>query len=157
VASIKGVKVERAKPSNIVDITAMVREYAKESKGIKLYPIYTDADVEEYTFHALEAIKSPNNIYLLARRGRSYWGFVHGRVYRRPYGSPVLCMYVEMLHVLKAKRKLGVGNLLADSIEKEARKLGVGAIELMCKDELIKKWESHGAKKRFTFMSKELV
>lgn len=151
---MKGVKIERAMPSNNIDIYPLYLEFIKES-GNKPYPVINPQIQRKFFQDVLiRGFSDPNQIFLTARRGKSYWGFAHAAILPRPPVGYIL--YIHTLFVQKHKRKLGIAKDLADALESEARNLGLGAIELMCTPALTLKWEKHGAKKIYDYLVKEL-
>ena len=131
---IKGVKIERALPGNILDVYSLFREQFKE--GVITYPKATEAQVKEYYFILLELLKNPYEIFLLARKGRAFYGFCHCSLMTRPFGQPRVT-YAHTLYVVKNKRGLGIGKKLSEEIIETSRKLGISTIEGMCEDKMV--------------------
>lgn len=153
---MQGVKIERAVPSNNIDIYPLYLDFIKESEGAnKPYPKIPQAIQRKFYQDILfRAFEDPNQIMWLARRGKTYMGFAHAHILPRPPKGYIL--YIHTLFVQKHRRKLGIAKLLADAMESEARNLGLSAIELMCTPLLSPKWEKHGAKKVYDYLVKEL-
>ena len=151
---IKGLKIERALPGNILDVYSLFSDQYKE--GVVNYPKATDAQVKEYYFGLLELLKNPYEVFLLARRGRAFYGFCHCSLMVRPFGEPRI-VYVHTIYVTKNKRKLGIGQKLSEEIIAMARKLGISTIEGMCQDNITTHFEKKlKAKKVLNYMTVEI-
>ena len=157
-ASIKGVKIERAAPSNIIEVFRFYKQYYEEFGEAKSGKMkITKADMTDFYFKLLyEFLPDPSHVIYLARRGKAYWGIIHAQIVSKPMlGSP-MALFIHTVFIRKGKRKLGVGSKLADKIEEDAVNLNAKTIEFMCRDNLVEKWEKHGAKKFLNYMIKEL-
>ncbi len=147
---IKGVKLERALPSNILDIYALYKMAHKEGK--LMTPAPTDKELKDYYFTLLELLadQALNYVYL-ARKGRMYIGFVQLRLSFRSLGpSPI--MAITNLYVHPKKRKLGIGRALFQHGVDEMKKAGVNRFEFLCEDDLVAYYHKIGAKKALNFM-----
>jgi L-amino acid N-acyltransferase YncA len=150
---MKGVKIERALPGNVLDVYALFKEAA--SQGF-VYPQPTETQIKEHYFALLELLKNPYNIILLARRGRAYYGYAQASFMLRPFGQQKVIM-VHTIFVTKNKRGLGIGRQMTDEIVVTAKKLGVSTIEGMCDDNNIVRFDKkYKAQKKLNFLSVEI-
>ena len=151
---MKGIKIERAKPSNCVDIYALYSEFYKEFSD-KIYPKIGKRERENYYCSLIEWLKPTSNcMFYLARKGRRYVGFIHSQCYINPFGQ--FEMNTLSCFVQKGKRKLGIGKDLAEKTIEEAKNIGISVIKLNCQDNLLEQWGKFGAKKVSNVMIKEL-
>jgi hypothetical protein len=153
---MKGVKLERAVPSNFADIHILYKEAYAEKAGLKAWPKYSKVDIDNASFTNIQDLANPNVICFMARRGKKYIGFILGKVLERQLGSPRYYMFVTLCYITKTKRKLGIGNCLTEKIIEYSRNLGLGSIEIMCNDELVDHWKKYEGKKVFNYLVKEL-
>lgn len=152
--SIKGIKVERALPGNVLDVYSLFKEAHKE--GVFGYPVATDAQVKEYYFALLELLKNPYQFFLLARRGRAFYGFCHFSLMVRPFGEPRIII-MHTVYVVKNKRALGIGQKLAEEILDISKKIGISTVEGMCQDKDVAHFQNKfKAIKRMNYMTVEI-
>lgn len=142
--------IERAVPSNILDIYALAKAAVKE--GAYNYPFPNEQQLKSYYFTLLEELANPRELFFIARKGRQYLGFVHATLVQRPWGDSMV-MFVKMNYVIGKKRKLGIGKQLADRMLEEGKRLGITKFEFMCNDEMLEFWsKKRGAKKLMNYM-----
>ena len=153
---IKGVRIEKALPSNFADLLILYKEAYTEKAGLKPWPHLSLQDLKEAAFNNIQELAQPNVVCFLARRGKKYVGFIFGRIIERRVGSPKHSMFVEMCFITKTKRKLGIGDCLAKKMLELSSNLGLGSIEIMCNDELKDKWLKYGGAKIYNYLVKEL-
>ena len=151
---MKGLKVHRAKPSNAIDIYALMKEAGKDG----LLPGKpTDKMVQQYFFSGLiNELASPYHFWFIGRRGRGFLGFVHGVVVPNRWDGRPELMGVDLVFVTKNRRKNGIGRKLLDELKKEAQNIGITRFEFLCSDEQQAYWEKErGAKKSLNVMKVE--
>lgn len=135
---MKGLKIDKAKPSNAIDIFALLNAGVKE--GI-LPEKPTDRQMKSYYFSSLlRDIGAPGHIWLVARRGRGYLGFAHAYVRPGRWDGQVTSVFVDLVFVVKHRRKLGVGLKLVDEVKKEVENLGIKRIEFSCPPDQMQYW-----------------
>ena len=147
---MKGVIVERALTSNVLDIYALFKEGVKEN--LFDYQNPTPEQAKNYYFQLLRELSSPVNLFYIARRGRQYLGYIHGVLALRPYEQTNHLCFVNPLFVTAKKRKLGIGKKLTDRLKEDCRKMGVSRIELLCHDKMIDYWVKNKAQKVMNLM-----
>jgi GNAT superfamily N-acetyltransferase len=131
---MRGVKFERAKPSNILDVYALVKQAHKEDAFV--HPKPTLEQVQAMYFDLLDALAGPTTAIFLARKGKSIVGMVQVTVSFRKVGpSPI--GVIAFLYVIPKRRKLGIGRELMRHAIAELKKAGVPSFEFFCKDELV--------------------
>lgn len=146
----KGVKIERAMPSNLIDIYALVKMAHKEGKLMQ--PAPSEADIGKYYMHLLDLLADPgHNFFYIAKKGRMFLGYVQLRLSFRNLGpSPI--MAITNLYVIPKKRKLGVGRALFKHGIEELKKAGIGRFEFLCEDDLVAYYEKLQARRTMNFM-----
>jgi GNAT superfamily N-acetyltransferase len=152
----KGIKIERATPGNILDVYALYKLALEENDLVQRYWKLSRPQMQQFYFQVLEWLGDPMHIIMLARRGKSYWGVMHGILAPSTFRPGQYLLNIPTAFILKDRRKLGIGAGLAEAMEEEAQRLGVSHITLLCKDELVSKWTKHGAKRELNYLIKEL-
>jgi L-amino acid N-acyltransferase YncA len=147
---MKGVVIERATAGNILDVYALFKEMVRE--GEVLDPKTTPEQVRAYYWQLLNELANPHELILLARRGRTYWGYFHGSLAFRPFGTARV-IFIRSVFVSKKKRKMGIAKQLYESARGLCQKMGINTGEFMCDDKILEHWvKKVGAKKKFNFM-----
>lgn len=133
---MKGLKIERAKPSNAIDIHALLKLAAQEG----LLPGRpTDNQLKTFYFTTLLSdMTNPNSIYLVAKRGRGYLGFCHAMVLTK-WGTSHEVL-ISQIFVTKNRRKNGIGRKLLDELKKQVENLGIRRIEFACPLDQVEYW-----------------
>lgn len=142
---LKGLKVERAKPSNAIDIFALLGNAAKE--GV-LEGKPNERQMKNYYFTGLlQELSDPLHLWLLARRGRGYVGFLHAVLLPGRWDGGVNHAALDLVFVPKEKRKRGIGRKLLEELKKEVENMGIKRIEFVCPGDQAEKWQKeYGAK-----------
>lgn len=147
---MKGVVIERAKPSNVLDIYALFKSSVKD--GVWAAQTPNQEETKNYYFKILEESMLPTEFIFLARRGKAYWGYLQAQLCPGPWGrKPV--MFIKMLYVVPKKRKLGIGKKLIGHLKNSCSQMGIDSIELMCQDENVEYYKKHGGEKRVNLIS----
>lgn len=149
-------QIERAKPSNILDIYALFKKAAKEG----IYPeILNEDNIKDYYFRMCDPMNgelvNPYHVFLLARRGRQYLGYLHAYMTSKPKSNKNV-MFLELIYIDPKKRKLGVAKQLLDQFLGDCKKMKIPSIELLCKDELVPYWSKKKAVKTCNAMRIDL-
>lgn len=125
---VKGLKVVIAKPSNGIDIYALMKE-AREEGLLEGRP--TAKQLQSFYFGPLVGqLTSPIHRWYLARRGRGYLGYLHAVFVPSAYDGNIEYVYIDSFFVVKKRRKMGVGRKLLDELKKQADNLGVRTLRL---------------------------
>lgn len=133
---MKGLRIERAKPSNAIDIYALLKDMASE--GL-IHDKPSDRALKAYYFGSLlDELASPGHMFFVAKRGRGYLGFVHG-MFISPWGNTKFI--VNHLFVVKHRRKMGIGKKLLDALKKEIENNNVKRVEFSCPIDQKEYWE----------------
>lgn len=146
---MKGVVIDRALPSNILDLYALFKAAVKE--GAYRHQPPTDEQLKSYYFALLEELAHPRNLVYLARKGRQHLGFIQAQLVLSPWGGTHIC-FIKMHYVLPKKRKLGIGKKLLSRLSSDCKAMGVSTLELMCHDEMAGYWSKQKAKKVLNLM-----
>ncbi len=135
---MKGLKIERAKPSNSIDIYALLSAAQKE--GI-LPEKPTERELKSYYFsRLLNEIASPGHFFFLAKRGRGYLGYAHGFILPGRWGQSMTMAVIDHVFVVKNRRKLGIGRKLLDEMKKEIENTGIKRIVFSCPLDQVEYW-----------------
>lgn len=135
---MKGLKIEKAKPSNAIDIYALLTSGQKEG----LLPGKpSERQLKSYYFgRLLSELGAPGHIWFIAKRGRGYLGFAHAVLLPDRWDGLVGSVFVDLVFVVQNRRKLGVGRKLLDEIKKEVENLGIKKIEFVCPADQAQYW-----------------
>lgn len=132
---MKGLKIEKAKPSNSIDIYALIK--AEREEG--LIPNLSDRMLKQYYFSALlNQLADHRHLFFIAKRGRGYLGYVHAVIVPDKWGS--FFVGVDSIFVVKHRRKNGVGRKLLDELKKEVQNIGIKRIEFACPLDQVEYW-----------------
>lgn len=135
---MKGLKIEKAKPSNAIDIFALLSAGQKE--GI-LPGKPSERQLKSYYFsRLLSDLGAPGHLWFMGKRGRGYIGFAHAKVQPGRWDGQVSSVTIDLVYVVANRRKHGVGKKLLDEIVKEVENLGIKQIELTCPPEQVQYW-----------------
>jgi GNAT superfamily N-acetyltransferase len=149
---MKGLKIERAKPSNAIDIYALLKKAVQEG----VYPGQQPTDKELRQFYLGQLLQShlpsPYHFYYLARRGRGFLGYLHAVANPNYWTGEFDCLFIELIFVAEKYRKKGVAKKLLDHLHEEAEDMGVKRLDLFSVDHNLKFWEKHGAAKLTSLM-----
>lgn len=127
---MKGLKIERAKPSNAIDIYALLCEAQKE--GV-LPDKPSERQLKAYYFGGLlREIVSPQHIFFVAKRGRGYLGYAHAFLVPGRWDGVVSRVIVNQVFVVKHRRKNGIGRKLLDELKKQIENIGIKRVEFAC-------------------------
>lgn len=152
---MKGLKIEKAKPSNVIDIYALLQEAQKE--GI-LPGKPTPRELKSYYIRTLlQTVGGPGHIYFLAKRGRGYLGFVHAFIAASQWTGVASHVVVNYIYVVGKRRKNGIGKKLLDELKKEVQDLGIKRVEFSCPTIQAGDWsKSQGADSKRVIMEVDL-
>jgi GNAT superfamily N-acetyltransferase len=147
---MKGVVIERATPGNILDVFPLFKEMIKEGK--QPYSRPSSEQARAYYWQLLQELANPHELILLARRGRTYWGFFHASLAFRPFGTPRV-LFIKSIFVAEKKRKMGISKQMYESAREMCQKMGISRAEFMCEDSQVEYWgKKVKAKRAFNFM-----
>lgn len=132
---MRGIIIERATPSNILDVFALFKESVKEGNLGK----WTPEQMKEYYWALLNELADPHQLILLAKRGRTYWGYSHGSLGFRPSGTARV-IFIRSVFVVGKKRKMGIGKQLIEHARGLCQKMGINTAEFMCDDNQVEYW-----------------
>lgn len=151
---MKGCTIERAKPSNTIDIFPLVKKAAEEGKGIFNGHQPTEKMLKEFYIRLyLGELTSPGHFYYLAKRGRGFLGILHAVLVPGRWDGATTMMVVDFVFVVKNRRNYGVGVKLIDRLIKDAEEMGIKEFEFVCPDDQVEKWQKkRGAKKLANLM-----
>lgn len=137
---MKGLKIERAKPSNAIDIYPLLE---KCMKGGHFVDDPSLKELKNYYFaNLIPELGSPMHFWYLARRGKGFYGFLHAIVVPRRWDGTPESMFVDTVFVQENKRKLGIGAKLIDELQKDAENIGVRKLEFLCPEDQLEMWSS---------------
>ncbi len=136
---MKGLKIEKAKPSNAIDIFALLSQGQKEG----LLPGKpSERQLKSYYFgRLLSDLGAPGHLWVMAKRGRGYLGFAHAKVQPGIWDAQVSSVTIDLIFVVPNRRKNGIGRKLLDEIVKEVENLGIKRIEFVCPPEQVEYWQ----------------
>lgn len=133
---MKGLKIERAQPNNVIDIYALMKQAAQEGF---LPGRPTERQLKAYYFnHLLNEVGQPNHLYFVAKRGRGYLGYVHAVILTKWGSNPEVL--VNQIFVTEKRRKNGIGRKLLDELKKQVENLGIRRIEFACPPDQVEYW-----------------
>lgn len=140
---MKGLKVERARPSNAIDIYSLLAEGAKDG-SLSNKP--SQRQLRTYYFNGLiHQLAAPGHLWFIARRGRGFIGFLHAILLPSPWDGQIEKIGINLVFVAKKRRKMGVGRKLIEELKKEAENMGIKRLEFSCPIEQSSEWEKLGA------------
>jgi GNAT superfamily N-acetyltransferase len=150
---MKGLKIERAAPSNAIDIYALLKEAATE----KCFPLNnpTGKQLEQYYFQTLIINELPNPLHFwyLAKRGRGFLGLLHCYAVPGRWDGKIDTLFVDILYVVEKRRKMGIGKKLIEEMKKEAENVGIKRLHFLAEPKVEKLWrDREGAKKKTSIM-----
>lgn len=150
---LSGMKVIRARPSNILDCYDIYKRIWKESFYV---PQLDENQQKDYYWLLLEELANPNHLVLLIQRGTRYLGMVHAIIAPAVAGRKP-SIFVKTIYVLDSKRKRGGGKLLLDELVFLAGRFGIKNFDFLCSDELVEYWaKKRKAKKLANLMAVEV-
>ncbi len=152
---MKGLKIEKAKPSNVIDIYALLQEAVKEGC---LVGKPTERQMKSYYFVGLlNEVDHPNHIWFVAKRGRGYLGFVHAVLIPGRWDGQVRSVAVDTVFVTKRRRKNGIGRKLLDEVKKEVQNLEIKRVEFVTPIDQVEMWtKKYSAKTESYIMGVDL-
>lgn len=154
---MKGLKIVRAEASNAIDVYALLKEWAKESRSAGDGEAPSDKKLQQYFFSRLiTELQHPFHWIFLARRGRGYLGYLHALLTPGRWDGTVDTLYLERIYVVPGRRKNGIGRKLLDELHKEAENMGIKKIELLTNDDVKAYWQGRGAKPVSNYMRIQL-
>lgn len=131
---MKGVVVERARPSNCIDVYPLIKQAAKE--GVFYGNPPATKSLEQFYYSLLtKELPDPGHFYYLAKRGRGYLGCLHAVIARDRWSGMVSKMWVDFVFVGEKKRKCGVGKKLIERLMKDAGEIGIKDFDFLCREE----------------------
>jgi GNAT superfamily N-acetyltransferase len=149
---MKGLRIDRATPSNAIDIYALLKQAAQE----RVYPVSNPNAKQLQNFYLGRLLQlelpSPYHFYYLAKRGRGFLGLLHAVAIPGRWDGNVDTMLIELLFVAKKYRKKGVAKKLLETLRKEAENVGVRHLDLASVDDNLKFWGKYGAKQVTNYM-----
>lgn len=132
---MKGLKIEKARPSNSIDIYALMKSAREE--GLIGSP--SERQLKVYYFSALlNQLADHRHIFYIAKRGRGYLGYVHAVIVPNQWGE--YRVVVDSIFVVKHRRKLGIGRKLLDDMVKEVQNIDIKRIEFACPLDQVEYW-----------------
>lgn len=152
---MKGLKIERARPNNAIDIYALLSQAVTE--GI-LPGKPTQRQIKSYYFAGLlNELASPAHIWVIAKRGRGYLGFAHAALLPGRWDGQIESVFVDLVFVSGHRRKHGIGRKLLDEIKKEVENLGIKRVEFLCPSDQMHYWsKERSANAKQVFMEVNL-
>ena len=143
---MKGLKIDRARPSNAIDIYALLKEAQKERV---LYGDPSERQLQSYFFGGLIAeLSSPLHLFFVAKRGRGFLGFVHAVLIPGRWDGFISHAVIDTIFVTKKRRKNGIGRKLLDDLKKEVENIGIKRLEFLASDPELEYWaKERGAAK----------
>lgn len=137
---MKGCVVERARPSNCIDIWPLFKEAVKE--GVFVGPQPSEKALKEFYYVLLTRLMpSESHFFYLAKRGRGFLGCLHATLIPGRWDGSISTFYVDFIYVREHRRKMGVGKKLLDSLLNEASNLGIRNFEFVCPVSQVEYWE----------------
>jgi GNAT superfamily N-acetyltransferase len=134
---MKGLTIIRALPSNAIDIYPLIEQAAKEG-------VFTDSpsgkELKTYYFNLIEELCHPYHFWFLAKRGRGFLGFIHAIAAPRRWDRSVGFVFIDMVFVVKNRRKMGIGSKLIEELQKCADDIGIKKLEFSCPDNQVDHW-----------------
>lgn len=139
--------------SNAIDIYALLKEWAKESRQKGEDSVPNDKKLQHYFFTRLIGeLQHPMHLVFLARRGRGFLGYLHAALIPGRWDGQIETILIERIYVTGNRRKQGIGRKLLDELVKEAENMGIKRFELLAEDELKSYWQGRGAKPVANYM-----
>lgn len=153
---MKGLKIFKAKPSNAIDIYALLKQAVQE--GVYPDPQPTKKQLQQfYLGHLLQHhLPSPFHFYYLAKRGRGFLGFLHAVAAPNYWDGSFDSLFIELLFVSEKYRKKGVAKKLLETLRKESEDMNIKRLDLFSKDHNLDYWKKQGAKRTTNAMRIEL-
>jgi GNAT superfamily N-acetyltransferase len=150
---LKGLKVIKAGASNAIDVYALLKEWAKESRLKGEDSVPSDKKLQQYFFTRLIAeLQHPLHLVFLARRGRGFLGYLHAALIPGRWDGQIDTIVIERVYVTGNRRKQGIGRKLLDELKKEAENMGIKRVELLSEDGMRAYWQGRGAKAVANYM-----
>jgi GNAT superfamily N-acetyltransferase len=146
---MKGLKVIEAEPSNNLDIYAILKSAIKDKVWGDQNP--TDKQLKDWHFLSLiQEIVREDQVWLLARRGKHYFGCAHA--VKRPGRWPgdTRKVWVDLVYVEEKKRKYGIGKKLIDGIIKWAEEENIKEFYFFAEEGLDKTWQKKRKAKKIS-------
>ena len=135
---MKGLKIERAKPSNVIDIYALLKAAVPE----KILPgAPSERQIKAYYPMLLRELASQNHLFYVAKRGRGYLGFAHAVLIPGRWDGIQNQVIVDLVYVSEHRRKHGIGRKLLDEIKKEVENMGITKVAFSCPLIQMSYWE----------------
>jgi GNAT superfamily N-acetyltransferase len=116
---MKGVTVELAKESNLIDVYALVKKAAKEGCYSEMP---TDEELKKHYIQIYNKLRMPGHFIFLAKRSRGYVGFLHAYMVPGRWDGTIDTIMVDMIYVVEKRRKNGIGLKLVKAIKELASK-----------------------------------
>jgi GNAT superfamily N-acetyltransferase len=148
---MKGVVIERARPSNTIDVYPLIKEAAKEGA----YPVPVSKKQVEDFYYRMFTQELPNegHFYYLARRSKGFLGLLHAVIVPSRWDGSGTTMWIDLVYVRDHRRKCGIGKMMIDRLMEDAEKLGIKNFEFLCPDDQVEMWtKKRGAKSASVFM-----
>lgn len=149
---MKGLVIERARPSNTIDVYPLIKEAAKE--GIFYGPAPTEKSIKEYYYKLLtQELPLETHFFYLARRSKGFLGLLHAVIVPSRWDWTINTMFVDFVFVREHRRKYGIGKDLINRMMKDAAEIGIKNFEFLSPESQVEFWEKeHGAKKTSVLM-----
>ena len=137
---MKGLVVERARPSNAIDVFPLIKQAAEAGVFHDARP--TEKMLKSFYFKLLtEQLPSEFHFYYLGRRSRGYLGLLHAFVVPGRWDGRIDTMYIDLLFTVEKRRKMGVGQKLLDQLLADAENLGIKNFEFLVPDDQVEYWK----------------
>jgi len=142
---MKGLKIFRAKPSNAIDIYALLKQAVQES----VYPDPQPSKRQLQDFYLGQLLQShlpsPYHYYYLAKRGRGFLGYLHAALCPNYWDGSADSMFIELIFVSKKYRNKGVAKKLLETLRKDAEDMDVKRLDLFSMAPNLEYWNKQGA------------
>lgn len=153
---MKGLKIDRATPSNAIDIHALLTEAANE----KVFSVENPnkRQLQQYYFQKLipQELTNPMHFWYLARRGRGFLGVLHAFAIPGRWDGAISSLFVDLVFVVENRRSLGVGKELIKRLCQDAEDIGIKTFDFLAEDKVADKWiKEFSAKKISNLMRVE--
>lgn len=152
---MKGCVVERAKPSNCIDLFPLIKSAAKEGLFYGKPP--GEKTMKDYYYRLLlQELPNPAHFFYLAKRSRGYLGCLHAILVPDRWDGSIKTFWVDFAFVVDKRRQMGVGKKLIEQFKKDAEEMGIKNFEFLCPEDQVDRWSKKlGAQKKSVLMRAE--
>lgn len=137
---MKGLKVERAQPSNAIDIYALLKLAAEDGAFHEQTP--SSKQLQQYYFQKLIPfeVMTPSHFWYLAKRGRGFLGLLHAFIVPGRWDGEINTIYVDLVYVVEHRRNRGIAKELLKKLKEDAEDIGIKKFEFLAVDKVQEKW-----------------